>query len=43
MENRRKKKRKGIEALTVQPPTPPWAIDAIIGEEEHNRKQKRHK
>ena len=37
-EARRAKKRKGIEALRVKHPTPSRATDALIGDEEQNRK-----
>ena len=37
------KKRKGIEAQRMKHPTPSRAIDAIIGDEEQNGKQKRPK
>ena len=40
---RRVKKRKGVEAQRVKPPTPPWAIDALAGDEEQKGKQKRTK
>ena len=40
---RRAKKRKGIEARRVKRPTPSRVIDALIGDEEQNRKQKRTK
>ena len=40
---RRTKKKKGIEALMAKHTTPSRAIDAIIGEEEQNGKQKRAK
>ena len=36
---RRVKKGKGVEAQ-VKHPTPSWVIDALIGDEEQNRKQK---
>ena len=39
----RTKKGKGIEAQRVEPPTPSRAIDALIGDEEQNGKQKRTK
>ena len=38
---RRAKKRKGIELQKVKPPTPSRVIDALIGDEEQNRKQKK--
>ena len=38
---RRTKKNKGIEAQGVKPPTQTRAIDALIGEEEQNGKQKK--
>ena len=37
------KKRKGNEAQMVKHPTPSRAIDALIGDEEQNRKKKRVK
>ena len=37
------KKRKGIGALRVKPPTPSLGIDALIGDEEQNGKQKQEK
>ena len=40
---RRVKKRKGIEAQRVKPPTPSQAIDALRGEEKQNGKQKKVK
>ena len=40
---RRVKERKGIEALRVKYPTPSRAINALIGDEEQNGKQKRIK
>ena len=39
----RAKRRKGNEAQRVKPPTPSQAIDAHIGDEEQNGKQKRNK
>ena len=38
---RRAKKRKGIEAHSVKPPTPTRAIDVLILDEEKNGKQKK--
>ena len=40
---KRVKKRKGIKALRVKHPTPSREIDALIGEEEQNGKEKRTK
>ena len=40
-QERRGKKRKGIKAQKVKFPTPSWAIDAFIGDEEQNGKQKK--
>ena len=40
---RRAKKRKGIKAQRTKPPTPTRAIDALIGDEEKNEKQKKKK
>ena len=40
---KRLKKRKGIEAQRVKRPIPFQAIDALIGDEEQNRKLKRTK
>ena len=37
----RQGRRKGIEAQRAKPPTPSQAIDAHIGDEEHNGKQKK--
>ena len=43
-EKRRKaKKRKGIKTERVKPSTPSQAIDAHIGDEEQNGKQKKNK
>ena len=41
VKKKRMKKRKGIEAQRVKPPTPSRETDALIGDEEQNRKQKR--
>ena len=38
---RRVKKKKGIEAQRAKPPTPIWAIEALIGNEEQNGKKKK--
>ena len=38
---RRAKKRKGIDSQRMKHPTPPRAIDALIGDEEQNGKLKR--
>ena len=40
---RRAKKRKGIETQRVKRLTPTWTSDALIGDEEQNRKQKKEK
>ena len=40
-QERRAKKRKGIEAQRVKPSTPSQAIDALIGDEEQNGEQKK--
>ena len=40
---RRMKKRKGFEAQRVKHPTLSQATDALIGDEEWNRKQRRTK
>ena len=42
-QGRRAKKRKGIEAPRGNPPTPSWAIDALIGNKEHYGKPKKEK
>ena len=34
---------KEIEVQRVKPPTSSWAIDALIRDEEYNRKQKKEK
>ena len=36
-------KKKGIEIQGVKPPTPTWAIDALISDEEWTEKGKRSK
>ena len=40
---REAKKRKGFEAHRVKHPTPSWAINALIGNEEPNGKQEEKK
>ena len=40
-EKSEEKERKGFEAQRVKPPTPTLAMDALIGEEEQNGKQKK--
>ena len=35
------RKKEGIEIQRVKPPTPSLKIDALIGDEEQNRKQKK--
>ena len=40
---RRAKKKKGIEGQMVKPSTPTRAINALIGDEEQNGKQKKEK
>ena len=40
-QGRRAKKRKGIEAQRKKSATPTWTIDASIGDEEQNEKQKK--
>ena len=38
---RRGKKRKGIKTQRAKPPTPLWATDLLIGNEEQNKEQKK--
>ena len=38
-EKREERKRKGIEVQRIEHPTPSWAIDALIGDEEQNGKR----
>ena len=38
-----KSEEKGTEAQRMKPPTPTWAIDALIGDKEHNEKQNKKK
>ena len=40
---RRVKKKRGIKAQRMKPPTPTQAIDALIRDEEQNEKQKKRK
>ena len=40
-QRRRAKKRKGIKAQRVKPPTTSWPTDALIGDEEQNKNRRK--
>ena len=40
-QGKRAKKRKGIDSQRAKLPTPTQAVDALIGDEEQNEKQKK--